>query len=143
MASYDKAITLKPDNAEASNNRSVALIELGRLAEAQQAAEQAIQLAPRKARYYRTLGDINRYVAGDPGVTAMEELAQDAASLSVDDQIELHFALAKAYEDLDRHADAFRHWLDGNAIKRRQITYNEATALGALPSVSGRLAQRG
>ena len=102
------------------------------MAEAQWTAEKAIQFAPRKARYYRTLGDVTRFVSRDPRVAAMEVLSGDAALLSVDDRIELHFALAKAYEDLGRHTDAFRQWLDGNALKRRQITYNEATTLGAM-----------
>lgn len=132
LASYDKAIVLKPDDAEAFNNRSITLMELGRLTEARQAAEQAIQLAPRTARYYRTLGDLGRYAANDPRIAVMETLAQDAASLSIEDQIELHFALGKAYEDLDRHADAFRQWLTGNALKRRRIAYDEAATLGML-----------
>jgi hypothetical protein len=62
----------------------------------------------------------------------MEHLAEDSASLSVGDKIELHFALGKAYEDLGRHAEAFRQWLDGNALKRRHITYNEAITLAIL-----------
>ena len=132
LASYDKAIALKPNDAAAFNNRSIALVEVGRLAEAQWAAEKAIEFAPRKARYYRTLGDVVRFGSGDPRVAAMEVLSRDAALLSVDDRIELHFALAKAYEDLGRHADAFCQWLDGSALKRRQITYSEATTLGAM-----------
>ena len=57
------------------------------------------------------------------------------ASLSIDDRIELHFALGKAYEDLGRDAEAFTQWLDGNALKRRQITYDEAATLGALDRI--------
>ena len=132
LASYDQAIALKPNNAEAFNNRGLALTELGRLAEAQQSTEQAINLAPRRAPYYHTLGNIIRFVAGDPRVTAMEELSRDAESLSPDDRIELHFALAKAYEDLGQPENAFSQLLAGNALKRRQIIYNEATTLGTM-----------
>ena len=79
--------------------------------------------------------EITRFVAGDPRLAAMEQLARDSASLSVGDRIELHFALAKAYEDVGRHAEAFRQWLDGNALKRRQIAYNEAATLRVLDRV--------
>jgi hypothetical protein len=56
-------------------------------------------------------------------------MARGSASLSIDERIDLHFALGKAYEDLGRHAEAFRQWLDGNALKRQHIVYNEAETL--------------
>ncbi|MEI9930376.1 MAG: sulfotransferase [Rhizomicrobium sp.] len=40
---------------------------------------------------------------------------------------DLHFALAKAYDDLGRTGDAFRHLRDGNALKRRSVAYDENT----------------
>ena len=76
-----------------------------------------------------------RFAAGDAHLTALEKLIADSATLSVDDRIELHLALAKAYEDLGRHAEAFSQWLDGNALKRQQITYDEAATLGALDRI--------
>jgi len=114
------------------NNRAIALIEVGRLAEARRSAEQAIQLAPRKVRYYYTFGNINQYAPGDPRVAAMEALGHDAAQLSVEDRIELHFALAKAYEDLGKLESSFGQLLEGNALKRQQITYDESESLGVL-----------
>ena len=135
LASYDRALKVRPDYAEAHNNLGVALMQLGRLSEARAALEQAVELAPRNAKYRRDLGEITRFVAGDAHLAALEKLAEDSATLSVGDRIELHFALGKAYEDLGRHAEAFRQWLDGNALKRRQITYDEAATLGALDRV--------
>ena len=132
LANYDKAIALKPEYAEAFNNRAICLMELGRLAEARLAAERAIDLAPRKARYYHTLGNVSRFVADDPYVAAMEGLAEDAESLSIDDRIELHFALAKAYEDLSELDKSFGQLLQGNALKRGQIAYDEVRTLGAI-----------
>ena len=125
LASYDKALAIKPDFVEALNDRAIEMLVLGRLAEAQRDIERAIQLAPRKPRYYYTLGQITRYVAADPRVAAMEELVHDATSLAIDDRINLHFALAKAYEDLGRPERAFSQLLAGNALKRSQITYEE------------------
>jgi hypothetical protein len=58
----------------------------------------------------------------------MESLMATEASLSVEDRTELHFALGKAYDEIGRHADAFSHWQDGNALKRRAIAYDEAAA---------------
>ena len=92
-------------------------------------------LAPYNVRYRRDLGRNHAFCLGDARLAAFEKLAEDTATLSVDDQIELHFALGKAYEDLGRHAEAFRQWLQGNALKRRQISYNEAATLEMLDHV--------
>ena len=43
-----------------------------------------------------------------------------------DQKVELHFALAKAYNDLKRYEPAFEHLQKGNAIKRRRVSYGEA-----------------
>jgi hypothetical protein len=48
----------------------------------------------------------------------------------------LHFALAKARDDLGRHAEAFEHWRAANAIKRRLVAYDECMFLGMLDSLA-------
>ncbi len=135
LASYERAITLRPNHAETHNNLGLALMQLGRLAEARASLKRAVELDPRRPKYQRDLGDCTRYVSGDPHLEALEKLAEDSTTLSVSDRIELHFALAKAYEDLGRHTEAFTQWLDGNALKRRQITYDEAVTLGTLDQI--------
>ena len=62
----------------------------------------------------------------------MEELIAGAGPLGIDDEIELRFALGKAYEDLGSYERAFAQLLAGNALKRRQITYDEDQVLGAM-----------
>jgi tetratricopeptide (TPR) repeat protein len=135
IAAFRRAVTLRPDFAEAHNNLGLALRALGRLSEGRAALEEAVRLAPRNATYRRCLGEIARFVAGDARLAAMEMMARDSASLSVDERIDLHFALGKAYEDLGRHAEAFHQWADGNALKRRHIAYDEAQTLEALERI--------
>jgi tetratricopeptide (TPR) repeat protein len=129
---FRHAVDLKPDFAEAHHNLGLALRTLGRLSEGRAALEEAVRLAPRNAAYRRSLGEIVHFVAGDARLVAMELMARDSASLSVDERIDLHFALGKAYEDVGRHAEAFRQWLDGNALKRQHLVYNEAETLETL-----------
>lgn len=132
MAHYQHAIALKPDYAGAHNNLGIALKELGQFDEAQRASERALELAPRNGRYYRQLFDGRRVVAGDRGLAAAEKLAEDMASLPVEDQRELYFALGKAYADLEQRERSFRHFLEGNALKRRVSVYDEPEMLGLL-----------
>jgi tetratricopeptide (TPR) repeat protein len=134
---YRTTIALRPSLADAYNSLGIALKELGRVMDAREVTEQAIRLNPSQAKYFRSLGEVKRFVAGDPYLVAMEELARNAETLPEPDQIELNFALAKAYEDLDEHALSFDRLLAGNALKRRQIVYAEETILDGLKRVEG------
>jgi tetratricopeptide (TPR) repeat protein len=135
IAAARNAITLKPDLAEAHDNLGVALLQLGRISEARTALQTAVQLAPRNGKYLADLGQITHFVAGNPHLAEMEELTRNKASLSDDERIALHFTLGKAYEDMGRHAEAFRQWREGNALKRQHVVYNEDAVLGMLNSV--------
>lgn len=148
---YRRAIALKPDMPEAHYNLGVALKFLGRLDEARLAIERAVQLAPRKTIYLHSLSEFKRFAADDPHLAAMEDLLSDADALAPEQQISLHFALAKAYGDLGRHDDGFQHLRAGNAIKRGTIAYDEATTLSDIartgevfsPAIMSRLAGHG
>jgi tetratricopeptide (TPR) repeat protein len=130
LASYDRALMLNPSNAKAHNNKGILLIELGRFDEAYRSIERAIELDPQNASFYYSLATSKRLALDDPKVRAMKVLAQDPSSLSVDSQIYLHFALSKILAEAKDHEQSFDHLLRGNALKRRQIVYDEAAALG-------------
>jgi tetratricopeptide (TPR) repeat protein len=127
---YNRALAIKPDYAEAHNNLGVALKMLGRIEEARRAFAKAIELAPKRVLFYAGLADSTRFADGDRHLAAMEQLAQDQATLDGEERIQLHFALGKAFADLARYGRSFRHLLAGNTLKRQQITYDETTVLG-------------
>lgn len=128
----DHAIGLKPDFAEAHHNAGLTLKHAGRLAAARQFIEHAITLAPQNTAFFLSLGELKSFAAGDGHLAAMEELARNADALSPHQQIDLHFALGKAHEDVGQYDSAFRHLLAGNALKRRQLGYDEAATLGLM-----------
>lgn len=135
IAALRKATALKPDFAAAHHSVGTALTQLGQLSEAAKSFEQAIALAPTNV-YFRLSGyRLKRFLAGDPRLAELEEMAKDSASRPVSDQIELHFALGQAYDDIGFPAEAFRHWLSGNTLKRQQIDYDEAATLAELDQV--------
>ncbi|HEY5068083.1 MAG TPA: tetratricopeptide repeat protein [Xanthobacteraceae bacterium] len=132
---YRRAIALKPDFADAHNNLGGTLKYLGRFADARRSVERAMQLSPRNPLYLLNLTELKHFVIDDSDSAAMEELAQDIEALPVKQQINLHFALAKAYEDMGRCDGAARQLLAGNALKRRQIQYEEHVALEELDRI--------
>lgn len=137
LAESEQALTLAPDFAEAHHGRGTVLRTLGRLDEARQELVRAIALAPRKAEFYRSLAEAKRFSAGDPHCAMIEALARDMASLSEEEQIHLHFALGKIYDDLGQHERGFSHLVAGNAVKRGQIVYDEAAVLARFGATRG------
>jgi tetratricopeptide (TPR) repeat protein len=135
IASHRRALAIAPEFANASNALGRSLITLGQLAEGRQAIERAIELAPRQIEFHRHLALVKRFTRGDAQLQAIEELARDLGSLGENQRMELHYALGKAYADLGRREDALHQLIEANAIKRRQIEYDEATTLAQLARI--------
>ena len=127
-----EAIAADPSFAHAHHNLAVVLKETGRISEAVRTAKRAIRLAPQDPFYYENLAAIRKFTPRCRYLKALEQLAQDCASLSIDDQIALHLALAKAYEDIGKPDVGFEHMLKGNQLKRRQIAYDEDVVLARM-----------
>ena len=132
LASYDKAIAANAGLAEAHEGRGLALLESGRLEEASAAIERAIERAPSTARLYYNLGQTRRFWSGDPHIAALERLAREIPSLDEDERIALNFAIGNALADIGDAERSFRFLRDGNTLRRRQLVYDEAAALGLL-----------
>lgn len=129
VACYERAIALEPGYHEAYHNLGNVYVIQGKIEDARRAYITAIESAPRNTIYYRHLSYIRRAVDGDRYVMAMEQLKQDMQALKLQDQKELHFALGKAYDDRAQYERAFDHFLKGNALKRRELMYDEPAAL--------------
>jgi tetratricopeptide (TPR) repeat protein len=129
VARFEHAVLVRADYADPHSNLAAVWLELGQLTEARRAAERAIELEPKVPGHYYTLSQIGGFAAGDPWLAAMEELARELPSLPAGDRVKLHFALGRAYADVGRCQSSFEHFVAGNALKRRQIGYDEAATL--------------
>ena len=132
LTAFEKLLALEPDHAWGQFGAGNALQILGRLEEAREAYGRAVALSGNIPTFHRALAETKRYAEGDPQLAVMEDLAKNIAEFSESEQIELHFALAKAYDDIAYQARAFEHLVAGNSLKRTRIVYDEAAQLGAL-----------
>ncbi|MDE1985043.1 MAG: sulfotransferase [Alphaproteobacteria bacterium] len=126
---FERLLAIDPAGVPPHLGAAHALKALGRLEEARIEYERALALAPRAPAIHLAIADLKRFHEGDPQIQAMETLARDRARLPDRDRVALHFALAKAYDDLGRHKLAFEQLRDGNGLKRRMTAYDEAATL--------------
>jgi tetratricopeptide (TPR) repeat protein len=126
LASFRKAVALKPSLSDAYNNMANTLKELGRFDEARDAYFKALEIDPKATGVLLNFADAQKFAPGNPQLATMEALAAELGGLLEEEQMQLHFALGKAYADTGQHAKSFGHLLQGNALKRRTVDYNEA-----------------
>jgi len=124
---FEQALALRPGSAEAHNNLANWLSTQGRMNRALEHYGRAIALRPDYAEAHFNRAEIRTFGAGDTELAALEELAQ-RAELPAGDRPYIHFALGKALEDCGEYRRAFEHLRRGNAAKRAQIPYDEASA---------------
>lgn len=126
IASYQTALALKPKLADVHHNLGNLWSIMGRAKESRAALERAVRLEPRKPEFYRSLAQTKSFAPADPHLAAMEELAREETRFTEKDRIALHFALGKAYADCAEYEKSFRHYLQGNTLRRRQLQHDAA-----------------
>ena len=115
---------------------------MGRYDEATATLARAIELAPDQPRFYYYWGHITKWTPDDPRLAALEALEGNAASMPLEEQVNLHFALAKAYADCGDIDRSFPHQIEGGALRRRQFAYDEAATLRRVGRVAGGLRRK-
>ena len=122
VASYAKALQIKPDYAEAHNNLGIVLTNLGKPEEAVASYNKALQIKPDFAEAHRNLSIAKEYQDGDPQTHQMLQLVE-RHNLSDEDRMHLNFALGKAHGDIGDHDKAFSYLLDGNRLRKKELKY--------------------
>ena len=125
-AQFERAVALKPEYAEAQNNLGNIYWEQGKFDEAAAQYDRALALKPDYAEAHYDRSDLKTFRAGDADLAALEALAADPGRLPPGKMLYIHFALGKALDDVGEYGRAFEHLIQGNALKRREIVYDEA-----------------
>jgi tetratricopeptide (TPR) repeat protein len=130
IAAFREALAIDPAFADAACNLGTVLLETGDVPEAVRWFERAIELEPDSSHFFLQLVRSRSKPLEPARIAAMSALTAPAKRLARPALIELHFALAKAYEDAERYDDAFRHLSAGNALKRTELAYDPELELG-------------
>jgi tetratricopeptide (TPR) repeat protein len=135
VAHFERALILNPDYADPYGNLGTIAKEQGKFEDALAYCGRAIAIRPDHAEAHFNRAEMKSFHYGDADLAALEALAE-RNDLPANKALYIHFALAKALQDCGDYARAFAHLRLGNALKRRQIDYQEKDALGLFQRVA-------
>jgi len=121
---FRTALERDPGHAEAARNLGNALREAGRLDEAISHFRLAIDIDPRDGRAHRYL--VETRLDYDPVHAHNMEVTLSDPNVDRINRIELHFALATAYDRGGLWEQSFAHLHRANRLKRETLTYRES-----------------
>ncbi|HJY40306.1 MAG TPA: sulfotransferase [Steroidobacteraceae bacterium] len=130
IGDYDTALQLYsgvlaeyPQNARAWMSYGHALKTTNRQGECVQTYRKSIELAPHLGEAYWSLANLKTFRFTEEDIAAMQaQLAK--GKLTDGDRLQFHFALGKAFEDAGRFAESFKHYAEGNRIRRAGVGYD-------------------
>ncbi len=129
LEAYERAAARPgPAQMDAIANRGGLYMEFGRKEEALKAMEEAAKAFPDAPGILFGQTDLRKFKPGDPLIGRMQALLAREGT-AAGDRTTLHFGLAKAFLDIGDSAAAFRHYDEGNRLKRATFVYDgEASA---------------
>lgn len=126
LKALERALELDPDNLEALNFYGVVLKSVGRLDDARNAFVKALEIQPRALGAYSNIVDLEKFTPDNPLFVAMRQMIARARDPEHERFMAMHFALGKAYDDMEEHEKALEHYAVGARQKRATLTYDEA-----------------
>ena len=125
LAAYDAALALAPANPLFLFNRAAVRRFLGQLAEAEADYDRVIALNPRDFEAYRNRSELRTQSTERNHVAELERLAAGSVA-DWRGELQLHYALAKEYEDLGDYEKSFRRLQRGARLRRDHLRYDVA-----------------
>ena len=128
IGAYASAAEVAPRPAEVFTDLSILLFELGRREEASRMLDRALAADPDYAAAWYTRSEAKRFTRTDPDIEVMRRQIQTRAARphALHETILLHYALAKAHEDIEDYPQALQHLRAGSALKRAILNYDPA-----------------
>jgi tetratricopeptide (TPR) repeat protein len=130
IGDFDESIRIYADvlsnyssNAKSWLSYGHALKSVGRADECIAAYRRSIELSSILGEAWWSLANMKTFRFSDGDVDAMQR-ALEVPGLDVEDRFHFHFALGKAFEDRGEVASSFRHYDEGNRLRRRVIRYD-------------------
>ena len=120
---YEKCINFSPTFIDAHISLGLILLDLNKLDESANVFKMALKLKPEDGNLHRHLSSVTKYSEKNSHIRDMEKIISND-KITQEQQIQISFALGKAYEDIKNYEKAFAYWKQGNSLKRKEIEYS-------------------
>ncbi len=123
---YRAAVKLSPKDAQAIYNLASAATAVGKLEQSERLFDQVIEMNPADYDAYYNRSTLKKQTPSSNHIAQMEGLLK----AGIPDQkgaIQLFYALAKEYEDLDKPASSFAHLTRGANLRASMMSYDVAS----------------
>ncbi|MEL6528760.1 MAG: sulfotransferase [Pseudomonadota bacterium] len=120
---FDAVLEKLPRDHSTLTSKGHALKTMGRQDEAVASYRSAFEARPDHGDAYYALANLKTYRFIDAEIAAMREQAA-RPDLAFMDRVHIAFALGKALEDREDYEGSFRHYEEGNSLKRAQTRYS-------------------
>jgi tetratricopeptide (TPR) repeat protein len=123
LVAFEEAARLNPSQVRLRLSIGHIHKTLGQRLESERAYKQCLDLEPTFGEAYWSLADLKNYTFDESEMAAMTALLQGEAGED-EDQAQLHFALARAFEQRQHYGTAFEHYAIGNARRRKTVKFS-------------------
>lgn len=122
---YDEVVAEYPGNPKVWMSYGHALKTAGRQEASIKAYRKSIELRPEFGEAWWSLANL-KTVRFEPSDLDAMHRGIERPDLPDEDQFHFHFAIGKALEDAGNFEQSFRHYLEGNRLRRKYIRYDAA-----------------
>jgi len=120
---YEHVLGEHPEQPRVWASLGHVLRTIGRREQCVAAYRKAIALAPNFGEAYWNLANLKTLQITDPELESMRAQLENP-DLGAEDQVHFHFATGKALEDRGAFPESFRHYAEGNRLRRQTVRYN-------------------
>lgn len=130
MDYFRRAVAAQPASSEAHLMLGIALRQSGQFEPAIRSFEHSMALNPGNVAAYLEISEAKQFLSeNDPHFVSMRALAESAEAPTREQSAALHFALGKAFDDINQPDQAFPNFEKACTLMRSAISYSEASAL--------------
>lgn len=126
---FEKSNELSPNNYKILHEWGVLERIAGNTERSQELIGRSLEIKPDQPAALRTYGNDHKHAYGDLIFQRLNTAAAGLTEMQPVEQIHIHYALAKAFEDVEELETAYRHYAIAGGKKRKQESYNERNAL--------------
>ena len=129
---FRRVVELKPDHATCWFDIGILERQLGRGAAAEEAMNRSLQIDPLSASTLRVAGYEHRYAYGDESFKRVNRSLARVHTYSEKLRVEVHYAAAKAFEDVGEFDAAFDHYATAGELQKQLTPWSELRMNGVL-----------